>query len=110
VLAAARACGSRRPGRIQGGNQRRVRENPGCFEDLLGIADRSMTVEEDRDRSVRAVADAWREYEAQGRGFARSSYLAAQVPRGSQISSAPPGTEEERRVDGVLARERGPGL
>jgi hypothetical protein len=58
---------------------KRLRDNPGCFEDLLGITDRSMTVEEYRDRSVRAVADAWCEYEAQGRDFERSTYLAARV-------------------------------
>lgn len=58
---------------------KRVRQNPGCFEDLLGIADRSMTVEEYRDRSVRAVADAWCEYEAQGRDFERSTYLLARA-------------------------------
>jgi hypothetical protein len=58
---------------------RRAREDPGCFEDLLGITGRSRTVVEYRDRSVRTVADAWYEYEAQGRDFERSTYLAARV-------------------------------
>ena len=38
-----------------------------------------MTVEEDRDRSVRALTGAWCEYEAQGRDFGRSAYLPARV-------------------------------
>lgn len=58
---------------------RRVRENPGCFEDLLGITGRSMTVEEYRDRSGRAVAGAWCEYEAQARDFDRGVYLQGRV-------------------------------
>ena len=58
---------------------KRVRENPGCFEDLLGITDRPVTVEEYRDRSVRAVTGAWSEYEARGRDFERSTYLPARV-------------------------------
>ena len=48
---------------------KRVRENPGCFEDLLGITGRAVTVEEYRDRSVRAVTGSWCEYKAQGRDF-----------------------------------------
>jgi hypothetical protein len=40
----------------------RLRKDPGCFEDLLGITGRSMTREEYRDRSVRAVTDSWCEY------------------------------------------------
>jgi hypothetical protein len=58
---------------------KRIRENPGCFEDLLGITDRSMTVEEFRDRSDRAVDGAWCEYEAQGRDFDRAAYLQARA-------------------------------
>ena len=58
---------------------KRLRDNPGCFEDLLGITARSMTVEEYRDRSVRVVAAAWCEYEAQGRDFDRSTYLEPRV-------------------------------
>ena len=54
---------------------KRLRENPGCFEDHLGITGRPVTVEEYRDRSVRAVTGAWCEYEAQGRDFERSAYL-----------------------------------
>ncbi len=54
---------------------KRLRENAGCFEDLLGIAGRQMTVDEYRDRSLLAVADSWCEYEAQGRDFARDAYL-----------------------------------
>ena len=38
-----------------------------------------MTVEEDRDRSVRAVTGAWCEYEAQGRDFDRRAYLPVRV-------------------------------
>src|SRR6516165_1705926 len=38
-----------------------------------------MTVEEYRDRSARSVADAWCEYEAQGRDFDRGAYLQARA-------------------------------
>ena len=48
-------------------------------ERLLAITGRPVTVEEYRDRSVRAVTGAWCEYEAQGRDFERSAYLPARV-------------------------------
>jgi hypothetical protein len=60
-------------------HDKRVRENPDYFEDLLGSTGRTVTVEEYRDRSVRAVTDSWCEYEAQGRDFDRSAYLPARV-------------------------------
>jgi hypothetical protein len=44
---------------------KRLRENPGCFEDLLAISGRSITLEEYRDRSEGAVANSWCEHEAQ---------------------------------------------
>jgi hypothetical protein len=56
-------------------HDKRLRENPGCFEDLLGITGRSTTVEEYRDRSVRAVTGSWCEYDAQSRDFDRRTYL-----------------------------------
>lgn len=66
-------------GNLANHHAKRLRENPGCFEDLLGITGRTVTVEEYRDRSVRAVTDAWCEYEAEGRDFARSTYLPARA-------------------------------
>jgi hypothetical protein len=53
----------------------RLRDNPGCFEDLLGINGRTMTAEEYRDQSLRTVAASWCEYEAQGRDFQRGTYF-----------------------------------
>jgi len=49
---------------------RRLQQDPGRFEDLLGLIGRSTTVEEYRDRSVRSVSDSWCEYKAQGRDIA----------------------------------------
>lgn len=57
----------------------RLRDNPGCFEDLLGINGRPITAEEYRDQSVRTVTDSWYEYEAQGRDFSRNDYLEARA-------------------------------
>jgi hypothetical protein len=54
---------------------KRLRETPGCFEELLGLTGRPMTAEEYRDRSEKTVSDSWCEYEAQGRDLARSIYL-----------------------------------
>jgi hypothetical protein len=54
--------------------QKRLRENPGCFEDLMRINGRTMTEDEFRDRSVQAVASAWCEFEARGRNIARGDY------------------------------------
>jgi hypothetical protein len=45
---------------------KRLREDTGCFEDLLGIAGREMTADEYRDRSEQRVARSWCEYEGQG--------------------------------------------
>lgn len=66
-------------GNLANHHAKRLRENPECFEDLLGITGRTVTVEEYRDRSVRAVTDAWCEYEAEGRDFERSTYLPARA-------------------------------
>ena len=57
----------------------RLRKAPDCFEDLLGLIGRSMTIEEYRDRSVRAVADSWWAYQTQGRNFALSTYRETRV-------------------------------
>jgi hypothetical protein len=54
---------------------KRVRETPGCFEDLLGIIGRALTLEEYLERSIQTVADSWCEYEVQARDFVRDSYL-----------------------------------
>jgi hypothetical protein len=56
-------------------HSKRLRETPGCFEDLLGLSDRSMTVAEYQDRSRTAVSGSWCEYEAQGRDFVLSTYI-----------------------------------
>ena len=58
---------------------KRLRENPGCFEDLLGIVGRLLTQGEYRDRSVHAFADSWCEYEAQGRDFKLGAYMSARA-------------------------------
>jgi hypothetical protein len=58
---------------------KRLRENPGCFEDLLGIIGRFVTDGEYHDRSVEAVSNSWCEYEAQARDFVRSDYLKARA-------------------------------
>jgi hypothetical protein len=55
-------------------HSKRLRENPGCFEDLLALVGREMTKEEFEARSLQAVTAAWLEYEAQARDFALSSY------------------------------------
>jgi hypothetical protein len=52
---------------------KRLKENPGCFEDLFGIIGRLVTNGEYRERSVEAIANSWCEYEAQGRDFARNA-------------------------------------
>jgi hypothetical protein len=44
---------------------KRLRENAGCFEDLLAITGRSITLEEYRDLSEVVVVNSWCEYEAQ---------------------------------------------
>jgi hypothetical protein len=60
-------------------HSKRLHENPGCFEDLLGIAGREMTVDEYRDRSEGSVSDAWCEYEGQGWDQSRRVHLAARA-------------------------------
>jgi hypothetical protein len=60
---------------LENHHAKRVRETPGCFEELLGFIGRSMTAEEYRDRSLRAVSGSWCEYEAQGRDFVLRTYL-----------------------------------
>jgi hypothetical protein len=48
--------------------QERLRENPGCFEDLLGLPPGStMTESQYEVRSLDAVTGAWGEYEGEGR-------------------------------------------
>jgi hypothetical protein len=58
---------------------KRLRENPGCFEDLLGVTGRAMTRDEYRERSFLAITGSWCEYEAEGRDYALSAYLKARV-------------------------------
>lgn len=63
---------------------KRIRANPGCFEELLGLTGRPMTIEDYRDRSEKAVADSWCEYEAQGRDIEQRAYL---EPRASYVAA-----------------------
>ena len=44
----------------------RLRKNPGCFEDLLGITGRTMTESQYEIRSDDAVNNSWGEYEGEG--------------------------------------------
>ncbi len=67
------------PGNLARHHAQRLRDNPGCFEDLLGINGRKMTTEEYRDQSIRTVTGSWCEYEAQGRDFTRDTYLAVRA-------------------------------
>jgi hypothetical protein len=60
-------------------HSKRLRENPGCFEDLLGITGREMTKKEYEARSLAAITTSWLEYEAQARDFVLSSYHKARA-------------------------------
>jgi hypothetical protein len=42
-------------------HQKRLRDDPGCFEDLLGITGRAMTEWQYEVRSIDAVSNAWGE-------------------------------------------------
>jgi hypothetical protein len=53
---------------------KRLSENPGCFENLLGISGRTMTEAEYETRSLTAITSRWLEFEARGRNFRYSDY------------------------------------
>jgi hypothetical protein len=53
---------------------KRLAKDPGCFEDLLGITGRSMTVSEYQTRSHDAVEKAWAVYEGERRDTANRRY------------------------------------
>jgi hypothetical protein len=55
-------------------HQKRLRKDPGCFEDLLGISGRQMTESEYDLRSEAAFDNAWGEYEGEGRDVASREY------------------------------------
>jgi hypothetical protein len=58
---------------------KRLRETPGCFEELPDLAGRSMTLEEYRDRSRQCVSGSWCEYEGQGWDIALRIHLTARA-------------------------------
>jgi hypothetical protein len=51
------------PGKLARHHRKRVTEDAGCFEDLLGIAGRKMRESEYESRSIDVVENAWGEYE-----------------------------------------------
>jgi len=55
-------------------HQKRITADKGCFEDLMGIAGRDMTEAEMEQRSQDVVANAWGEYEGEGRNVQQMSY------------------------------------
>src|SRR5947207_13583833 len=58
-------------------HRKRLREDSGCFEDLLKIIGRVMTATEYETRSQDAVANAWAEYEGEGRNVQLAEYYPA---------------------------------
>jgi hypothetical protein len=50
-------------GNLEYHHKERLRKDPGCFEDLLGISGLKMTEDEYKERSQAAVVNAWAEYE-----------------------------------------------
>src|SRR5262249_33654309 len=58
---------------------KRVTRDRGCFEDLLGITGRLMTVEEFRERSLGCVLNVWLEYEARSYDQTLRVYLEARA-------------------------------
>lgn len=62
------------PARLTSHHQKRTTRDAGCFEDLLGIAGRSMTEAEYAQRSLAAVANAWAEYDGESRNVAAGNY------------------------------------
>jgi hypothetical protein len=67
------------PRNLRNHHRKRLRENPGCFEDLMQISGRIMTEEKFRDRSLQAVSSAWCEFEAQKHDLAPGAYLPARA-------------------------------
>lgn len=57
-------------------HRKRLREDPGCFEDLLGIVatGRTMTESQYELRSLDAVAKAWLIFEGEGRDIETREY------------------------------------
>jgi hypothetical protein len=52
----------------------RLREDPGCFEDLLGLVGRVMRESEYELRSEAAFTNSWAEYEGEGRDVQTGDY------------------------------------
>jgi hypothetical protein len=56
-------------------HRERLRKDPGCFEDLLGLpAGKEMTPTQYEDRSLEAVEHAWAEYEGDHKDRATGEY------------------------------------
>ena len=60
-------------------HQKRLREDAGCFEDLLGITGRTMTEQQYETRSLDAVSNAWGEYEGEGWEVRNREYAEARA-------------------------------
>lgn len=58
-------------------HQKRIAKDRGCFEDLLGVNGREITVAEYEQRSQAAVTNSWGEYEGEGRDVQAGRYYPA---------------------------------
>lgn len=56
-------------------HRKRTTTDAGCFESLMGISGRTVTLEEYAGRSIVAHRDSWAEYEGESRDIALSEYL-----------------------------------
>jgi hypothetical protein len=65
-------------GRLARHYVKRITEDAGCFEDLLGITGRTMTENEYESKSLDVVDNAWAEYEGQHQ-FGPNDYEEARV-------------------------------
>jgi hypothetical protein len=68
------------PGNLRKHHQDRLREDPGCFEDLLRLPSGSTMTESQYElRSLDAVANAWAEYEGEGQDRRTGEYREARA-------------------------------
>jgi hypothetical protein len=56
-------------------HKERLRKDPGCFEDLMGIAGRTITESQYKTRSHDAIDNAWGEYEGEWLDKDRKEFL-----------------------------------
>jgi hypothetical protein len=60
--------------RLRRHHRKRTTRDAGCFEDLLGVVGRPVSEAEYEQRSEDAVANAWAEYEGEGRDVQGQTY------------------------------------